>query len=121
MPASERHLATTVMEAIKQRDLQRSEGASDYELQRNLEKTLRAAWPKSRPWVFLCEDCGDTGLVMFTCGGLGECHRQKPHPAHTYGVPCQCAAGARFQTVSHQHADVADAGRVRKKPTRWGR
>ena len=118
--SSDRHLAATISEAIRQRDLQRAAGASIVELAQNLERTIRAAWPKSKkPWIIKCADCEDTGLMMFECTGLGGCSREKPHQAHTYGIPCACGAGLKFQAKARE--DVAEAGRVRRKPTRWGR
>jgi hypothetical protein len=102
----------SIMEALKQRDLQKAAGATKEELDRNLEQTLRAAWPKDRvePWHYICCDCDDTGWVIRTCTPATKCGRPfrlpgaqsddytgrgKCSPGHSYALPCQCAKGVQ--------------------------
>src|SRR6266853_1090155 len=103
-------LAQTYRAAMRLWDAQKAEGISLEERQRGLEQSLRAAWPQTREWHYLCSACDDYGLVIAQCPG-GEAQtsrRPRVHTAHnstwpcsrphTYGWPCSCPAGARFRS-----------------------
>ena len=122
-PKAESVLAETIRVAIGFWDAMKAEGATLAQRTASLEKTLRLCWPFSREWHYTCEKCGDYGLEMSTCDG-GEratCGRRKPHLEHEFGRPCWCAAGARFRQPERRAEDFTQAGKVTRKPTRWGR
>ena len=122
---TEGHLAATILETIRLRDAQKAAGASQVELDANLEKTLRAAWPVTRAWHFWCERCSDYGLVIRECPGDSTCGRAKEgakvHPEHVYAEPCFCHRGARFQPRQPTETSAIEAAAKVRKPTRWGR
>lgn len=115
-------LVQSIMGAIAQRDAQKAAGASDAELDANLEATLRACWPVTREWKYLCETCGDTGWRVQTCPA-DPCLRDRPHLPHEYVTPCWCAKGQHQRakpaedTVLNNAADTT----TRRRPTRIGR
>lgn len=136
-------LARTIVAALEQWDAQKKAGASPEELAANLEKTLRAAWPRRREdsWKFLCERCLDTGFVESHCPEV-PCGRPFRHPGqrsddytgqgkcvapHSYVRPCLCMKGrsladgiARsFDGSRRDSHDVESAGQ-RRKMTRVG-
>lgn len=114
-------LAETFKEAMRIWDAQKAEGLSRLERLVVLEKTLRAAWPFTREWKFLCPRCDDTGLVMAGCPGDAACGRVKPHLPHDYGTPCWCQKGARFKPKQATETDHLAAIGKTVKPTRVGR
>ena len=115
-------LGQTIKAALIEWDAQKLAGATLYERRRNLEQTLRAAWPQTREWKFLCQECRDYGLQMMDCPGDATCGSAKPHLAHDYGVPCWCKVGARFKAKERtEQTAVESAARVKKSPTRFGR
>lgn len=121
---SDRQLAATVTEAMLQWDRQKADGVSLSERVGFLEKILRLSWPFTREWKYLCARCDDTGLVINQCPGDARCGSrwgERAHPAHDYGTPCWCSAGAKFSPKTKTEDDYAEAGRVSKKPTRLGR
>ncbi len=115
-------LAQVFQTAMRLWDADKAAGMPLGERLRNLEQTLRAAWPQTREWKYLCQQCHDYGLVMNVCPGLREaiCGRTKPHYAHEFGTPCWCSAGQRFKDKPKPTAeDFTMAGK--SKPTRVGR
>lgn len=138
-------LADTIKAVLIERDKQREAGASPAEVARNLEQTVRAAWPKGRPWKYLCSDCDDTGLLIYTCKAGQRCdgisqrvdssqERPGKHTRlcarapessyeHTYGEACVCSAGRRFRSTPVQDQDMVllAAKAPKKQPQRWGR
>ena len=116
-------LARTITEACRLRDAMRADGATLEQLNEAMEKTVRLVWPRRRPHHYICETCGDYGLDMRTCDGdeRPTCGRTKPHLAHEYGRPCDCPAGARHREPERRAEDFTQAGKVTRKPTRWGR
>ena len=90
-------LAATVREALRLAKLMKADGVPSDEIQATLTNTLRAAWPVTREWKYLCASCDDTGLVMSDCSGDATCGRTFIHQRHTFGTPCWCKAGSRFR------------------------
>lgn len=116
-------LSATIRAALLEYDNQRAAGASEAELARNFEQTVRASWPFVREWRFLCQRCFDFGLEMGRCPGDATCGRPKEHLAHDFGTPCWCSAGNRFKVTEKTPDDaIAAAARTPKRqPTRFGR
>ena len=116
-------LAETITQALHHRDLQRTAGATPLELAANFEKTIRACWPFTREWKFLCNACDDYGLQMQECAGDTTCGRTHPHGPHSFGAACWCEKGRRFREKAKTEASAIDAAaRVKKaQPSRFGR
>ncbi len=113
-------LAATVREAMRLWDVQKADGLSRAERLAGLERTIRAAWPFTREWKYLHEDCLDLGIVMHTCDGDDSCGRHFAHLPHVYGRPCWCSLGAKFRGKPKPSGDdFTQAGK--SKPTRVGR
>ena len=106
-------LAQTLKAAMAIWDQQKTEGVPRVERVAGLEKTLRAAWPKSRerPWQYLCDNCNDLGLVMRECSGDAICGRQQEHYPHSYGKPCWCPKGSKFKIKPPSGDDFTSAGK----------
>jgi hypothetical protein len=106
------NLAQTYLAAMEIWDTQKREGVPKVERLAGLERTLRAAWPQTREWKYLCNECGDLGLVYYECGGGSECGRVKRHLPHTYGRACHCVRGEKFraQPKVNPEADYKQAG-----------
>lgn len=102
-------LAATYVEAMRLWDAQRADGVSLELRLVGLEKTLRAAWPQTRAWKYLCDRCQDVGLSIETCPGDATCGRVKPHLAHSVGTPCWCKAGVRFRERPKPEPEPAKA------------
>lgn len=117
---SEGILAQTMRAAILERDKQRLAGATSDELARNLEQTVRAAWPFVREWKYLCQDCRDYGLMMRECPGDASCGRNSLHLVHEFGVPCWCSVGNRFKTRPKAEQDFTAATKAKRQPSRFG-
>jgi hypothetical protein len=122
--AEEGLLAQTFHEAMRIWDVQKAEGVSFQERVAGLEKTLRAAWPKSRDaaWRYLCDRCDDCGLVIGQCPGDATCGDPKRHGAHSYGTPCWCEKGNQFKQRAPTAADYTQAAKskpVKKGFQRW--
>lgn len=114
------HLGKTFVAAMQLWDQQKADGVTREDRLICLERTLRAAWPQTREWKFLCQNCRDYGLVIAPCVGDASCGRAKTHLLHDYGTPCWCSAGQRFREKPKPSAeDFTAAGR--SKPTRVGR
>lgn len=115
-------LGQTIKAAFQEWDAQKALGAGVLERVANLEKTLRAAWPQTREWHYLCPQCHDYGLRMADCAGDAGCGRSKAHLPHEFGTPCWCSVGARFKAKERtEESAVESAARVKKQPTRFGR
>ncbi len=118
-------LAQTLLEALRHAASQREAGASSEEVQANLVKTLRAAWPKWRdePWHYECAHCQDTGWREHICPEL-HCGRKKPHAGHCYVQTCLCSKGneLRASLIQKQRPSATEeAGARRRAPSRFGR
>jgi len=107
-------LQTALRDALTLREQMRADGASQVECDALLEEALRAHWPFTREWKYLCELCQDTGLQL------------ERRPARVYGdalvdvgTPCTCRLGERFKPRRKADDDFIAAGRV-SKPTRFG-
>lgn len=110
----------SMMEAMRLWDEQKAEGGSLEERRAGMERTLRASWPLTREWKYICDACDDYGLRMQDCPGDATCGRKKEHLPHTFGTPCWCAKGIGFRGKPKAvPEDFASAGR--SKPTRIGR
>lgn len=136
---SEGLLAQTVREALRLRDQMRADGSTEEELTKGLEQTLRAAWPQTRPWHYICEDCSDTGWRHQICTPETPCGRPftKPGqsaddytgrgrcgPNHTYVEPCWCRKGELRRSgmdAKPKSEDYLGVGKVSKPPSRFGR
>lgn len=121
--ASRGTLATTYIAAMAIWDAQKADGIPRAERLSGLEKSLRAAWPQTREWKYLCERCSDYGLEILSCQGVTDaiCGEVKPHYAHEFGQPCWCAAGARFREKPKPAPEDFQAAGKSKPMTRVGR
>lgn len=118
--ADEGVLAQTFREAMAGWDRQKAEGVPLTQRIEFLTRSLKAAWPQTREWKYLCAACDDYGLEMHMCPGDATCGRSKAHLAHEYGTPCWCSAGNRFrEKPKPSRDDYAQAGK--SKPTKVGR
>ena len=115
-------LGQTIRAAFTEWDAQKAAGASIAERVANLTKTLKAAWPFTREWHYLCPQCGDDGLQIHDCPGDATCGRSKAHLPHDFGAACWCSAGSRFKAKERtEESAVETAARAKKQPTRFGR
>lgn len=91
-------LSQTMEIALNLAREQRDAGVPQAERLANLEKSLRAAWPKSRtePWHYSCEHCHDTGWSCEDCPRR-PCGRSRPHSPHPFVYTCSCAKGAAIR------------------------
>jgi hypothetical protein len=63
---------------------------------------------------YLCEVCNDTGLQVFECSGDASCGRPRRHLPHSWGKPCHCPKGLKFQPAPKPAAaDFTAAGKTR--------
>lgn len=118
------NLAQTFVESMRIWDEEKADGVPVLERREHLEKTLRAAWPQTRPWKYLCERCSDTGWETRTCTPSTHCGRRQCEPGHDYVQPCVCPKGdGRRQQLSPPAPTLGDfqqAGK-RKGFTKVGR
>ena len=115
-------LAQTYIEAMRIWDAQKAQGVSFAERAAGLEKTLRVAWPQTRAWTYICQDCSDYGLIICTCSGEETCGRSEPHLAHEFGRPCWCKQGQRFKDPPKpEPGDFTRAAKGSRTMTRIGR
>ena len=116
-------LGAIFVEAMKIWDGQKADGVPLDERVSGLAKTLRASWPFTREWKYLCVQCSDLGLVLTACPGDRTCGRSNRHLPHDFGRPCVCDKGRVFRDKPARPTDddaLESAARVRK-PTRLGR
>ena len=133
----------TYLEALRLMAAQAAQGVPREERLAGLEHTLRAAWPQTRKWTYLCERCTDTGWALCLCTPETPCGRPFRLPrgsnrsgsldstgqgfcavGHAYVVPCWCARGQACRRGLEGRApeeDVTEAGRTPKRLTRVGR
>ena len=119
-------LAQTFVAAMKIGDQQKADGVSRADRLAGLEKTLRAAWPQTREWKYLCSCCADYGYEVGSCPGLRDamCRRTREHAPHEFVTPCWCSAGTKYREKPKPSAeDFTQAGRSKpsKSMTRMGR
>jgi hypothetical protein len=134
-------LASQFAEALDVMDAQKAAGVPFDERVKGLEGVLRASWPQTREWHYVCERCEDTGWWFRICtpelscgrpfrlpGASGDDYtgRGRCSPGHTYVQPCPtCEKGeSRRRGLMHQPRpanpeDFTQAGK--SKPTRVGR
>ncbi len=114
-------LVATIKEAVRLVDVQRKAGESPEAVAAYLERVVRASWPFTREWKYLCDRCDDVGLVMHDCPKL-SCGRRNLHLPHTWGEPCWCAAGQKFKgKPKPEPEDFSAAGKTKRPPSRFGR
>lgn len=134
-------LAQTMIAALNIWDAEKADGVPKAEREAHLEQTLRAAWPKGRTWVYDCDDCDDTGLILLQCTAKHRCNgisTRTDYPGqapgkykrlctlqdsyeHDYVIPCHCSRGVKWRPVQkNQDDELAAVGKV-TKPTRFGR
>jgi hypothetical protein len=121
-PKTDTQLGAIFVAAMRIWDAQKVDGVPLTERILGLGQTLRAAWPQTREWKYVCDACADYGLVMATCPGDRTCGRERPHLAHDCGRPCWCEAGRVFRakpTRPTAEDAIASAARVPKKVGRW--
>ena len=114
-------LAQTFYAAMEIWDRQKADGVSTADRLAGLEKTLRASWPQTREWKYLCGDCGDIGLIISQCDGGSACGRYKAHLPHSYGSPCWCKAGETYRAQPKPAPEDFKAAGRSKPMTRMGR
>lgn len=108
---------------MQQRRDQLAAGATEAEAAHNLEQTIRACWPFTRVWHYLCDSCQDTGYRIWTCDGTRDCGCQKSftaHYPHEFVEPCHCANGDRKRLKPAPETALATVGKVSRKMTRFG-
>lgn len=106
-------LATTIRLAMKLWAQQQADGVSWEDRVAGLERTLLAAWPQTRVWVYLCALCDDYGFIFKQCVGQEACGRRQPHGPHSFGIACSCEKGRPFRPAAPQPEDFTKAGRAR--------
>jgi hypothetical protein len=137
-------LVQSFMQGMKFWEDEKAQGVSLPDRVSHLATILRASWPFQREWHYVCEQCGETGLVMAVCRKGARCNGistrtdfagQTPgkykrlcwqHPdsdyEHDYGMPCWCEKGERFRVVAKAAESYATAGKSKSKPmSRIGR
>lgn len=116
-------LSATIREALRLRAQMKADGMSRADLERNLEQIIRACWPFTREWKYLCVECADLGLILHDCDGGKSCGRDKKHGPHSFGTPCWCSLGARYKAKERKVEDFTQAGKVTEKKafSRFGR
>lgn len=138
--AEEGQLAAAFREAMVIVDQQKAAGVSQAERLQGLDQVLRAVWPQTREWKYLCERCSDTGWESRICTPEASCGRPfrlpsqraddytgqgKCQPGHAYVVPCWCEKGQALrrgllkQPAPMKPEDFTQA--ARSKPSRVGR
>jgi hypothetical protein len=142
----DKRLSQLVEEALQARDRMRADGVSEADIAAGFERLVRDAWPTGREWHYYCEQCQDTGLVIYRCKPGARCNGVSTRTdgpfekagkyqrlcakfpdsdyEHEYGEPCQCRNGSRFKSMPKAEGDdLGDAARKPKpKPfTRFGR
>lgn len=115
------HLAATVTECFKIWDQMKAAGATLQERELMVENSLRASWPFTREWKFVCQTCRDYGLEMSTCPGDATCGRSKEHLPHDFGRPCWCSAGLKFRDKGKTPDDIVQQAARTRPMTRAGR
>jgi hypothetical protein len=139
---TEGRLAEAYREAMQIMDRQKADGVPFMERMKGLDAVLRAVWPFTREWHYVCQECHDTGLVMLVCQRGNRCDgistrtdgpNQQPGKylrfcgkdpdgeyEHDYGRACYCSLGARFRSRPKPTPDdFQSAGK--SKFTRVGR
>lgn len=111
----------TIKALFREWDNQKALGASFAERVRNLERTVRAVWPFTREWHYLCGECSDYGLRIADCAGDATCGRTKPHLPHDFGTPCWCEQGRRYRARERTEESAVEAAAKVRKPSRFGR
>lgn len=140
-PQDEKKLSKIIAEAVLAREQLRADGASAADIDQGFERIVRAVWPFTREWHYLCDLCDDTGLRMFECTAAHRCdgistRTDGPHDTpgkykrlctmgdpnytHTWGEPCHCPKGARFLPPRRSSDDFTKATK-QKPPSRFGR
>lgn len=132
-------LGATLVEAMRLWDKMKADGVSRDDRLNALESTLRAAWPQTRVWHYLCEPCGDTGWRHKVCTAAARCGRPFKLPkasgddwtgrgrcgeTHDYVEPCLCEKGRAFRMNLLKERRTEDAMSMAArvgKPTRVGR
>jgi hypothetical protein len=115
------NLAQTFVAAMRIWDAQKADGVPKAERLAGLEKSLRAAWPQTREWKYVCHSCEDTGGIFAECPGNDHCGRKNPHLAHSYIAPCFCPKGVRFREKPQAAPEDFKAAGRSKPMTRVGR
>jgi len=115
-------LGATIDAAVRLRLQMREDGASEQELAAGLEQTVRASWPFTREWKYLCHNCDDTGGEWRACPGDATCGRDAPHRPHDFVKPCWCSLGRRFRekTKPTDGDDFTESTKGKHRPTRFG-
>lgn len=101
-------LAECVLAGIEQWADQKAAGATLAERRANLEHTLRAVWPQTRPWHYLCEACGDTGWQPRHC--------PSQHCGRPFSLPRGHRGGLKDYTGSSTIFCTSEAGHDYVKP-----
>jgi hypothetical protein len=122
------------MEALRIAAEMREDGASRDERDAYVAQVLKASWPKTRPRVFDCDECEDTGWRFTVCAPDTPCGRPfrlppstnesgyldwtgQGHcsPHHAYVRHCFCRRGQAHRPALEgkmvAEADVTDAGK----------
>ena len=131
-------LSKAIEDALKIREQMRDDGATPADLAAGFERVVRDVWPTVREWHYLCEQCSDTGLVLYVCAPGRRCNgistridgpHEQPgkyrrlcalHPeadyTHEYGEPCDCKFGSRFRSTPKSDRDVLQDAAMKPKP-----
>lgn len=135
---SDRRLSQAIDEALTLRKQMVADKMPAADIAASFEQVVRDVWPKGREWHYLCEQCSDTGLIIYTCRPGARCNgistrtdgpHEKPgkyrrlcaqHPdsdyTHEYGEPCDCKNGSRFRKAPPTDRDVLNDAAMKPKP-----
>jgi len=112
-------LAKTFEEAMRIWDADKAHGVPLADRQQHLAQTLRAVWPLTRVWRYVCDRCNDTGWEPRSCTPETHCGRRRCEPGHDYVVPCVCLKGeGRRQQLTPSaltQGDFEQAGKGKRK------
>lgn len=127
-------LATTVIDALRERAKLKEQGFAGDELDKAFETVVRDAWPKSREWFYYCIACNDTGWEQLECPGNESCgpstwqpgpHMPCPkkprgeHAAHDYVRACFCKKGQEMKAAARPTEDYSAA--TKSKPRKFSK
>jgi hypothetical protein len=115
-------LGSIIVAVCQMRQDMRGAGASELEIEKATERSVRASWPTvdERMWpawmtLARCAYCDGTGLVI---------HRNVKNRLGLIvdeGTPCRCPQGQKFLPKMKSEADFQEAGKVSKPKRNFSR
>lgn len=117
-------LAETYSAAMRIWEAEVADGVPLETRQQHLQTALKAAWPQTREWHYLCDRCSDTGWEPGICTPATPCGRRFRLPGqrdddhtgqghcaegHSFVRPCVCPKGeARARQLQPKPVDPED-------------